>query len=58
MLGFSQITALREELQKLLGTDFDEKEFHDRFLSYGPLPLALVRFHLLQWAIPFAGKSF
>ena len=43
LIGFLQIEALRDELMRREGARFDEKAFHDRLLSFGSIPLALIR---------------
>ena len=40
--GFAEILALREEFKELLGDDFNLKEFHNSFLSYGNAPVSLI----------------
>jgi len=40
--GFAEILALREEFKKLLGDDFNLKDFHNSFLSYGNAPVSLI----------------
>ena len=39
---------LREEYKQLRGNEFELGEFHDRFLSYGRAPLALIREAMLS----------
>jgi uncharacterized protein (DUF885 family) len=41
--GFTQLLALRTDLQKALGAKFDQLAFHDFVLSQGLLPPALMR---------------
>ncbi len=41
--GFSEIMALRDERRKALGADFDLKNFHEQFLSYGAAPVRVIR---------------
>ncbi|MEW5249301.1 DUF885 domain-containing protein [Microbulbifer discodermiae] len=41
--GYSDILALRDEMKKKLGDDFDLKEFHEEFLSYGNAPVPVIR---------------
>ena len=36
------IHDLRRDLSALQGSDFDLAAFHDRFLSYGSLPVSLI----------------
>lgn len=42
LVGSSLIHELRRERERALGSAFDPKRFHDRFLSHGSLPVALV----------------
>ncbi|GAB3587015.1 DUF885 domain-containing protein [Hymenobacter daeguensis] len=46
--GYSEIYALREELKKKEGNDFDLKAFHENFLSYGSAPVKYIRELLLR----------
>ncbi|WP_444931910.1 DUF885 domain-containing protein [Microbulbifer sp. SSSA002] len=41
--GFSDILALREELKKAMGNNFNLKGFHEMFLSYGSAPIPMIR---------------
>ncbi|OGX87001.1 hypothetical protein BEN48_00190 [Hymenobacter glacialis] len=41
--GYTEIYALREELKKNQGKDFDLKTFHEKFLSYGSAPVKYIR---------------
>jgi uncharacterized protein (DUF885 family) len=49
--GFSAIYALRERLRQQQGAGFDLKRFHERFLSYGSAPVALIA-ALMSPAVP------
>ena len=42
LMGRDTILELRAELQRELGSGFDMRQFHDRFLSFGSVPVALV----------------
>ncbi len=42
LMGKHQIMELRAAEQKKLGARFDLKSFHDRLLSYGTIPVALI----------------
>lgn len=42
-LGKLQLLKLRADYQKLRGKDFSLREFHDRFLQQGAIPIALIR---------------
>ena len=46
--GFSQIYELRDEIKALKGDDFDLKEFHEQFLSYGNAPVKYIRELMLK----------
>jgi uncharacterized protein (DUF885 family) len=41
--GFYEIRALREEMKKIRGDNFDLKIFHEEFLSYGSAPVKYIR---------------
>ncbi|MFC6635101.1 DUF885 domain-containing protein [Microbulbifer taiwanensis] len=41
--GYADILALREEMKQKLGKDFNLKEFHEQFLSYGNSPVPVIR---------------
>jgi uncharacterized protein (DUF885 family) len=47
--GGLEILALRRQAQKALGEDFDIKEFHDRVLENGTIPLTQLRTHVEAW---------
>jgi hypothetical protein len=42
LLGTDQIHDLRQEMAQEAGSAFDLQRFHDRFLSYGSIPVALI----------------
>jgi uncharacterized protein (DUF885 family) len=46
--GYSEIYDLREELKKKQGKDFNLKEFHEKFLSYGSAPVKYIRELMLE----------
>lgn len=46
MLGKLEIVAARQEAQKKLGAKFDIKQFHDRVLDEGAVPLTYLRLKL------------
>jgi len=52
--GALEIFALRREAEQRLGEAFDIREFHDRLLENGTLPLTLLREHMERW---LDGKS-
>lgn len=41
LIGRDAILDLRRDLQRQLGSRFNLKQFHDRFLSFGSIPVAL-----------------
>ncbi|MBB5210876.1 DUF885 domain-containing protein [Microbulbifer hydrolyticus] len=41
--GYMDIMALREEIKEKLGDQFDLKQFHEKFLSYGNSPVPVIR---------------
>jgi uncharacterized protein (DUF885 family) len=47
--GGLEILALRAEAQQALGDDFDIREFHDRILENGTIPLVQLRTHIEAW---------
>jgi len=38
---------LRDDYKKLKGEKFNQKEFHDKLLSYGSIPVKLIRERML-----------
>ena len=47
--GGLEISALRRQAEKVLGDAFDIREFHDRVLENGTIPLTQLREHLEAW---------
>ncbi len=47
--GGLEILALRREAETALGDDFDIREFHDRVLENGAIPLEYLRRHIEVW---------
>ena len=47
--GGLEIFALRRQAEKVLGDAFDIREFHDRVLENGTIPLTQLREHLEAW---------
>jgi hypothetical protein len=41
--GFTEIRDLREEMKNKLGSKFDLKTFHEKFLAYGSAPVKYIR---------------
>ena len=48
-VGYLEITALKEKVQKQLGTDFNLKDFHKSFLTIGPADFKTVE----KWIYTF-----
>jgi len=46
-LGKLQVLKLREDYRRKMGDNFNLKEFHDRFLSFGYPPIKLIREEIL-----------
>ena len=53
--GGLEILALRKQAQEALGDDFDIREFHDRVLENGTIPLEQLRNHVEAWIATKAG---
>jgi uncharacterized protein (DUF885 family) len=49
MVGRLEIERLRAEAETRLGNAFDIREFHDRVLESGTVPLSLLRAHMEAW---------
>lgn len=47
--GGLEILALRKQAEEALGDDFDIREFHDRILENGTIPLPALRTHIERW---------
>ncbi|HEY8567585.1 DUF885 domain-containing protein [Microbulbifer sp.] len=41
--GYMDIMALRDEIKQLMGDQFNLKQFHEQFLSYGNAPVPVIR---------------
>lgn len=48
IIGKYQIMKLRREIADLRGTEFSCREFHDQLLSYGSIPVAIIREAMLK----------
>ena len=46
--GYTEIYEFREELKKKLGDEFNLKQFHEKFLSYGSSPVKDIRQMMLK----------
>ncbi|MDB4937195.1 MAG: hypothetical protein JWP87_4167 [Labilithrix sp.] len=49
MTGYLEIARLRTEAEKALGARFDRKQFHDRVLENGAVPLPVLRKRIEAW---------
>jgi uncharacterized protein (DUF885 family) len=49
MIGRLEIERLRREAESRLGKQFDIREFHDRVLENGGVPLSFLRSHVEAW---------
>ena len=47
--GGLEILALRQLAEDTMGEDFDVREFHDRILENGTIPLLQLRAHIVLW---------
>lgn len=54
MIGRLEIERLRREAEARLGKQFDIRQFHDRLLENGSVPLSFLRSHVEAW---LAGRS-
>ena len=48
-VGYLEIMKLRDEAKHALGSRFDLREFHDRVLEHGAVPLPVLRAYLEAW---------
>jgi uncharacterized protein (DUF885 family) len=51
MIGRLEIERLRHDAEKRLGSAFDIREFHDRVLENGAVPLPMLRDHIEKWVV-------
>ncbi len=54
--GGLEIFALRKAAEERLGEKFDIKEFHDRILENGAVPLGAMREHVEEWIEEMEGE--
>ena len=54
--GGLEILALRNEAEAALGAEFDIREFHDKVLENGTVPLAQLRSHIEAWIAESRGQ--
>ncbi|MCK4786101.1 MAG: DUF885 family protein, partial [Desulfobacteraceae bacterium] len=43
LIGKKQVLELRKDYQQKVGKNFVLKEFHDKLLSFGSIPIVLIR---------------
>ena len=55
--GGLEILALRRQAEAALGGAFDIREFHDRVLENGTIPLGYLRTHIEAWIVATAGDQ-
>jgi uncharacterized protein (DUF885 family) len=48
MIGKLELMNLRNDIEKLEGERFDQRWFHDQLLSYGSIPVSMVRALMLE----------
>ena len=48
-IGELRIKALRKKSEEVLGDRFEIREFHDRVLENGAIPLDVLQKHIMQW---------
>lgn len=56
MIGQLEITRLRAEAERRVGTAFDVREFHDRVLGNGRVPLPFLREEMEGWIRSRGGR--
>jgi uncharacterized protein (DUF885 family) len=49
MIGRLEIERLRSEAKSRLGNRFDIREFHDKVLESGNIPLSFLKTHIEEW---------
>jgi uncharacterized protein (DUF885 family) len=49
MIGYLEITRLRDEAKQKLGARFDLRRFHDRVLENGSIPLPVLGQKIEAW---------
>jgi uncharacterized protein (DUF885 family) len=47
-VGAAKILALKKKMQEKQGDDFNVKEFHDKILKAGPVPLLLLEKYIFD----------
>jgi len=54
--GGLEILALRKLAEDAMGSDFDIREFHDRVLENGTIPLMQLRAHIEAWILNYQAQ--
>ncbi len=54
--GGLEIFALRKMAEDAMGDDFDIREFHDRILENGTIPLIQLRAHVMAWVEDYKAR--
>src|SRR3954467_3105633 len=57
MIGRLEIERLRAEAEQRLGNRFDIREFHDKVLESGNIPLSFLKMHIEEWLEGKAPRS-
>jgi len=48
-IGQLRISEIRTQSEQVLGERFDTRQFHDKLLSYGALPLDILESEMKEW---------
>jgi uncharacterized protein (DUF885 family) len=55
--GGLEILALRKMAEEVMGDNFDIREFHDRILENGTIPLIQLRAHIMAWILDYKSQN-
>jgi len=55
--GGLEILALRRQAEDVMGDNFDIREFHDRILENGTIPLVQLRAHIEAWIAKYENQD-
>ena len=55
--GGLEILALRKLAEDAMGTDFDVREFHQKILENGTIPLIQLRAHVAAWIEEYKARN-
>ncbi len=50
MTGYHALRTMRDDAARILGSRFDVRDFHQRVLEAGPLPLPVIEDRVREWA--------